>query len=362
MKVSTVPAKVNPNLLPAAFAPYLNQAGNKEITDGVVSGFAVISYRGKVWRVRKGGEEQNYLNDEGEAMPSIELVLVRSNSQPSKTFFDKQYEEGSNEPPRCWSSDGFKPDAEVINPINPVCASCRNNAWGSKVTDQGKKGRACADVRRMAVVFLHELEEKGKDATLLLLRVPPASLNPLKDFAVKVLEPRGLQYFMIATRVGFDPQVAHPKFTFKAKRPLNNDEATAIVALRESEDARRILAEAAEFDTDGITGSNEVTGAGATAPVEATPTPSASGPSAVSQEVFPDSEEEDDEGEAEEVAPPPPPARKKRAAKAANGHAGAAAPAPKKSAAPVVAPPPAPAAEDDDFESMLDSILKPVKG
>ncbi len=44
-------------------------------------------------------------------------------------------------------------------------------------------------------------------------------------------------------RIGFDTDVAYPKMKFKPTRFLSEDEATAILQLRDSEDVRRILAE-----------------------------------------------------------------------------------------------------------------------
>jgi hypothetical protein len=370
--------KVQASQLPAAFAPFVGKTANKELTDGVTSGFPIISFRGKVWRVRKSGTEENYVNDEGEAMPSIELVLIRANPHPAKTFYDSAFEEGSNEPPRCFSADGIKPDASVQEPISRTCAACPKNVWGSKLTPSGAKSRACSDVRRMAVVFAHELEEKGKEATLLLLRVPPASLNPLKDYAEKMLEPRGLQYFMLVTKVGFDANVAHPKLTFKPKRLLNEEEAEAVVALRDSEDARRILAEAAEFEAAGSTEGSE---ASATSD-EATPAPAASSPSR-KPKTRPAEEEdfEDEPAPPKKAKPAPapaadddddePPAPKPKGKKAKPAPAPAAddddddgaIPAPKPAKAAKAAPPPAAADDDEDsFEGMLDAILKPVKG
>jgi hypothetical protein len=340
-----------------------------------------------VWRVRKSGQEENYVNDEGEAMPSIELVLLRANPHPAKTYYETQFEEGSSEPPRCFSADGQKPDPSVQNPISRSCAACPKNVWGSKLTPSGAKSRACSDVRRMAVAFAHEIAEKGKDATQLLLRVPPASLNPLKDYAEKVLEPRGLQYFMLVTKVGFDANVAHPKLTFRPKRLLNEEEAEAVVALRDSEDARRILAEAAEFDAAGTTGDGEVSDgesdeAKAPAPAAANtrkakarpaeeedfeePTPPAPAKKAKAAPA-PVALDDDEEDEWPAPAPAPKAKAKKKAAPAPvadeddDGEEPAPAPAAKPAKAKVAAAAPA-AADEDDFEGMLDSILKPVKG
>lgn len=369
--------------LPAAFAPFIGTSMNKELTEGVTSGFPIISFRGKVWRVRKSGNEENYVNDEGEAMPSIELVLIRANPHPAKTYYETAFEEGSTEPPRCFSADGQKPDPSVEKPISRTCAACPKNVWGSKLTPSGAKSRACSDVRRMAVAFAHELEEKGKDATLLLLRVPPASLNPLKDYAEKTLEPRGLQYFMLATKVGFDANVAHPKLTFKPKRLLTEEEAVAVVALRDSEDVRRILAEAGEFDAAGTTGGGEGPSeegdedapapAASATPRKAKPRPAeeedfdepvAPAPAKKTKAAPPPAALDDEEEDEPAPAPAPKAKAKKKAAPApvADEDEEDDEPAPAPAAKPKKAAAPAPEADDDDFEGMLDSILKPVKG
>lgn len=219
-----------------------------DLSGGVISGFPTISYRGKVWRIRKGGEETNYVDDNGDAVQSIEVVLVKSHPKPSKIFYDKPFEEGDISAPRCWSANGETPDSGVKDPIAHSCAGCPNNVWGSKINQEtGAKGRACADARRIAAITLADLSTKGTDATKCLLRVPPSSLNPLKDYAEKVLKPKGIPYFAVVTRIGFDTAVAYPKMTFRATRFLNEDEARAVLEIRDSDDVKHILNESTEF-------------------------------------------------------------------------------------------------------------------
>jgi hypothetical protein len=366
--------------------------GNTEAFDefagGVTSGFPIISYRGRTWRVRKGGEEQVYLNDQGEAYQSIEVCLIKSNVMPSKTYYEEKYNEGDNAPPRCWSADGIKPDVNVVNPIHPVCASCPKNAWGSKISENGNKTRACADVRRVAVAFKHELEQfaagerKFEDVTVLLLRIPPASLNPLKDYAEKVLKPKGIPPFVLITKVGFDTQVSYPKLTFKAVRFLNAVEADAVVALRESTTVKRILNESLEHGAGESTegGSDAATSpAPAQAEAPASASPASSKSSKKKSKLTPVEEEELNfsesvvEGTVEVpgAQPAPVPARPAAVESQAAGlfeeeqeeEVIAPAPAPAqpaaaaKPAAAKPAPAPTPKAADDDFEAMLSSIL-----
>ncbi len=240
-------------------APSEALEGNKEFSGGVHSGFPIISYRGRTWRVRQGGEEQVYLNDDGDAVQSVELVLIQSSEFLAKTYYKGKYAEGDTTKPDCWSGSGIKPDTDVPNPVNAACQSCPMNVWGSKTTDEGKKTRACQDVRRCVVVFLHELEafDRGEkpvdDIPVMLLRIPPASLNPLKEYAIVKLEPKGLAPYMLSTKVGFDIEVSYPKLSFKASRFLNANEFGAVEGLRDSAAVKRILDTSSEYATGETT-------------------------------------------------------------------------------------------------------------
>lgn len=289
--------------LPAHLQARVDQEALKEFSGGVTSGFPVISFRGKTWRVKSGGEEQVYLNAEGDAVQSIEVVLVKSNPTLSKTYYKGKFKEGDNDKPQCWSSSGIRPDADVPNPINALCDSCPMNVWGSRTTDEGKKTKACQDVRRVAVIFSHELEavadgEKALDeAPVMLLRIPPATLNPLKDYAEKVLAPKGATPYMLVTKISFDTDASYPKMVFKGSRWLSEDEFGAVEELRDSETVKRILSTSAEHASEGTTDDDDEESSSDHA---ANDEVSESAPSAVSVEEESYSEEDDDD-----IAPPP---------------------------------------------------------
>jgi hypothetical protein len=380
--MTTAMIKANPQL-PAAIAKLAALATREtfqELSGGVTSGFPILSYKGKVWRIRKSGEEEMHVDADGNALPTIDVVLVQANPMPSKIFYAKQYEEGANDQPDCFSNDGVRPDASVKDPVNDLCASCPNNVWGSRITPAGKKSRACSDARRMAVVFANDLYEAGDDCMKLLLRVPPASLNPLKDYAEKVLAPKGIPFFGIVTRIGFDVNAAHPQFTFKPARFLNDEEAEAIVRLRGSADIQRILAEASEFPAAAAADAEGAEQAGSAAAPAPAPAPKATTAAAGAKPakaapMRPATDEEAGLAAAQPAAPAakpkpapaPPPAQDEVAAappprKTKPAAAAKAAPAPppapveeveEETAAPVAASAKAPA----DFDNLLDSIL-----
>jgi hypothetical protein len=361
------------NALPAIFQQVGGEAFD-EFSKGVTAGFPVISYRGKVWRIKQGGEEQLYLDENGEARQSIELVLVRSNPKLAKIFYEGAYAEGDTSAPRCWSADGERPDAGVQNPISKACAACPKNAWGSKITPAGKKTRACADHRRMAVAFRHDVEAAALNSSvevpMYLLRTPPASLNPLREYIEDVLKPKGVPPYAVFTKIGFDPAASHPQLTFKGVQFLNNEQGIVVVALRESEDTKRILAEAQEYSAAGTTDDAGTEGntsdAAASAAEAVTPTKSAAAAPAASPKKTaaprPVEQEEANSGEAETTDDIAPPAPVTAAVEIAPAVTAAAAPAKPKPAAKPKAPKPAaatpaPAGDGQSFDDMLNSLL-----
>lgn len=360
-----------------------------EFAGGVQSGFPVISIRGKSWRVREKGEEQVALDQHGDAVQSVEVILIRSNPMLSKTYYEGKFKEGSDDKPRCWSATGVKPDPNVENPISATCAGCPMNIWGSRTTEAGKKTRACSDVRRVAVTFLHELEaviagEKTlDDMPVYLLRIPAATLNPLKEFVEKKLAPKGLDPWMIGTRLGFDTEVAYPKITFKASRFLSEDEFNAVLELRDSDMVKRILNESAEHDAvgHGDGGTTDNASEAASSQPAAKAEAAASAPPKLSEEQHSQQVDDDDEiapppaptraaaveaqsqvvddDDDDEIAPPPAPTAKVVKLDKASRKPRSATKAKKPAPAPEPVESPDSAGEgEDDFDAMLDSILE----
>jgi hypothetical protein len=356
--MSTAVVPLNKNQLPAHLRADAEQARSvaKEFSAGVTAGFPIISYRGKVWRVRKSGEEVAYVDRKGNPLPNIEVVLIRSNPIPSKTYYKGKYAEGDSAPPTCWSSDGVKPDAAVKEKQHNVCATCPRNEWGSRMTEAGKKGRECSDVRRMAVAFYSELVKKGADAHVFLMRVPPASLNPLKDYVEKALAPANIHPYAVVTEVGFDANASHPKLTFRVAEDddenalfLDAEQYELVKQLRNSEDVHRMLSEDPDYAEAGSTGGDDVSAKAAEETPAPAPAPKKQKARPVDEEdvpvaAAPAAEAEDDPEDEGEDEPAPPPKPKAKTVK------------------PKATKPPAPAPADDDDEPPARAPAAPAKG
>ena len=185
--------------------------GNAKHNDliGSTGGFPNISIKGKVFHITRG-DEKSLITKPGEDDPaaSIEVVVLRANPNNSKVFYASGYQEGSVAKPDCFSNDGIAPDASSQEPQAKNCATCVHNQWGSKIGDTGRKGKACADSKRLAIATLDAPSDP------ILLRVPAASLKSLGEYG-KMLAARAVRPEVVVTRIGFDYSVAHPALTFK---------------------------------------------------------------------------------------------------------------------------------------------------
>lgn len=200
---------------------------------GVGASFAVLSIKGKVFTLVRGGERQIIPDpaDPDEPARALNLVLLAANPTLSKVYYAKGYEDGSTDKPTCYSNDGTKPAADATEPQSKTCAGCKWNVFGSSSNGRGK---ACQDSRRLAVAPAGQLDD------VMLLRVPPASLKPLAEYAID-LERRGVPLEGTVTKVRFDPEEATPRLVFKPEGLLDADAYNTALRMIDSDTVRTIL-------------------------------------------------------------------------------------------------------------------------
>lgn len=139
----------------------------------------------------------------------LDVVIVGANPRVSKTWYAKTWTpDAEPSAPDCYSLDGLGPDPQSTAPQNDLCASCPQNAWGSKITPQGQQIKACADKKRLAVVSADDPE-----GPVYLLEVTPAALKGLNQYQ-KELSVRGIPPEIVKTKVSFDTNASYPKLQF----------------------------------------------------------------------------------------------------------------------------------------------------
>lgn len=181
----------------------LSQSLMGGISGGDGESYPRISIKGSRFRIVEGGSE-TVLDT-----TALDVVIVGANPRLSKTWYAKAWTPDS-EPsaPDCFSLDGVGPHPESTQPQNDLCASCPQNAWGSKVTPQGQQIKACADQKRLAIVAADDPE-----GPVYLLQVTPAALKGLNAYQ-KELSMRGIPAEIVKTRITFDTDASYPKLKF----------------------------------------------------------------------------------------------------------------------------------------------------
>jgi hypothetical protein len=198
-------------------------------------GYPHVSIKGKVFHITRGDERTLVTKpNEDEPAASIEVVIVKANAQLSKVFYEGGYSEGSEAKPTCYSNDGISPAADAQEAQAKKCAACPHNQWGSRITDNGGKGKACADSRRVAIASLNLINDP------MLLRVPAASLKTLQQYN-ELLAKRGVPYQAVVTKIGFDYTVAHPALTFKPVGFIDDETAAKVYEVMNSDVVSNII-------------------------------------------------------------------------------------------------------------------------
>lgn len=201
-------------------------------------GFPRISIGGAKFHLIDGDDKTLLTDPNNPDLPAmqLEVVVVGFNPGVSKTFYKGKWTEGDAGEPDCSSDDGITPDPHVATPQCTNCASCPQNAWGSKISEQGKEIKACSDNKRLVILPVNDLDESKAIA----LTITPASLKPWAEF-VRALDGKGVEISTCVTKVQFDPSVTFPRLQFKFGRYLTPEEL-AIARERESGDDVRLIA------------------------------------------------------------------------------------------------------------------------
>jgi hypothetical protein len=220
----------------------LNDAALGGIKSG---GFPSISIKGAKFHIKDPAAENPFvtimvtMQDGVTQMPApyLDLVVIAANPALSKKFYDGPYDDSADDKsPDCSSEDGLAPDAHITSPVSASCALCPKNAWGSKITPQGKETKACSDSKRLVIIPSAALDFKA-----LALDITPAALKEYGAY-VRTLSARNIPIIGVVTRVTFDPTAAFPKLKFDFQRFLSAEEFTQVQARIDSDEVRNIVA------------------------------------------------------------------------------------------------------------------------
>jgi hypothetical protein len=237
------------NALPAHLKNLQLDATTKALMGGSGgTGGKRISIRGNVFRMMVDGKEVAQNEDR-----AMNIIIAAANANVSRTYYAGTYQEGQAMAPTCWSNDGVAPDIKSEQPQASKCATCAQNIKGSGQGDS----RACRFSQRLAVLLENDIRGDIYQLTLPAQSIFGAAENgkmPLQSYA-KFLGSHGLPVTAVVTEMRFDTASATPRLTFKAVRPLSEEELAQTQEKGQSTEAKAAIA-ATPAQMDGVTKSS----------------------------------------------------------------------------------------------------------
>ena len=170
----------------------------------------------------------------GNTLNVVVLAAVFENA-----YYEGRFDPNNPQSPVCFglseTEDEMEPHENAQKQQNDSCAGCPKLEWGS--AGEGRKGKACKQIRRLAVLSATDLDDPGKvaKAELAVCKLPVTSVknwsNYVNSLATTVKRPP----FAMITTIKVEPD---PKNQFKVKfSPATalNEEIGRAVYLRRQE-------------------------------------------------------------------------------------------------------------------------------
>lgn len=150
----------------------------------------------------------------GNVLDCVVIAYAHENA-----YYEGKFDPNNPKPPVCYA---INPEEENLMPHEKAedaqaegCADCPKNQWGS---GEGGKGKACKNIRRLALLPLDAAQDPTKTATadVVYLKLPVMSVRNwakyVNDCAAETKRPP----FAVVTQIGTEPDTkAQFKVTFK---------------------------------------------------------------------------------------------------------------------------------------------------
>jgi hypothetical protein len=194
-----------------------------------------ISIKGGVFRKMSGGKEVGSIEDR-----HMNVIFVKMNPKPSRTYYSQAYKEGAKISPVCWSSLSDVPDPEVKN---PQAKSCRECQWSVKGSGSNGKSSACRLSWRTAVVLPNDV---GGDVMQLV--IPGGSCWgdednkrwPFQPYIQRIASAK-TRAVRVVTKMQFDTKSSAPKLLFSPLSYVPEDELQTAIKQGQSASAEAAI-------------------------------------------------------------------------------------------------------------------------
>jgi len=136
----------------------------------------------------------------------IDIVVVQSVFE--NQWYKERYDAANPQTPHCFAlaelDDDLRPHPDSAEPQSDTCEACPKNQW--KSDPDGGKGKACKNVRRLAMVASADLAEI-KDAAVAIAKLPVMSVKNWSTYANQIANVLKLPPLAVITNMSVTPDV-----------------------------------------------------------------------------------------------------------------------------------------------------------
>jgi hypothetical protein len=152
----------------------------------------------------------------GNKLDCVVIANARENA-----YYVGKYDPSAPKPPVCYAiqpivnsstnEDDMRPHPKAAEPQSEFCSSCPRNQWGS---GDGGKGKACKNVRRLALLPLEAAQNAARTtaADVLYMKLPVMSVKNWSKYVNDVASIAKRPPFAVVTQISTEPD---PKSQFK---------------------------------------------------------------------------------------------------------------------------------------------------
>lgn len=142
----------------------------------------------------------------GIAVKGNKVPVIVIHSLFENQWYKNRYDPNNVQPPHCFAfaekDEDLKPHPDSAEPQAASCAECPKNAWGSD--PDGGKGKACKNVRRLAMISPNDLGNVAK-AEVALAKLPVTSVKNWSSYANQIANVLKIPPLAVITEMSVEP-------------------------------------------------------------------------------------------------------------------------------------------------------------
>lgn len=220
-------------------------------TGNSTRGTAVVSFEERMARLAKQTTEiekpsasafvslrAGQLQYGGQPVAGNKLDVVIAGFGFENAYYVDDFDPDDPKSPVCFAfasedegDDDMKPHPDSMQPQNDTCKGCQWNEFGT--ADKGK-GKACKNIRRLALLAAKPLTKEAMlKGEIAVLKPPVTSVKGWKQYANMCAAVHGRPPFAVVTQIGCVPDPKSQfKVTFEHLLNINDEEVVAAIEQR----------------------------------------------------------------------------------------------------------------------------------